>query len=47
MGQLDRQKTGIFLQQRDSKEKQTNKQLVGSVTLLSLTACGMDRHALF
>lgn len=27
--------------------KGENKQLVGSVTLLSLTACGMDRHALF
>lgn len=31
MGQLDRQKTGIFLQQRDSKEK-TNKQTAGGVS---------------
>lgn len=34
MGQLDRQKTGIFLQQRDSKEK-TNKQTAGGDIVIS------------
>lgn len=45
MGQLDRQKTGIFLQQRDSKEK--NKQTAGGVSDIVISDSMWDGQTCF
>lgn len=46
MGQLDRQKTGIFLHQRDSKEK-TNKQTAGGVSDIVISDSMWDGQTCF
>lgn len=45
MGQLDRQKTGIFLQQRDSKEK--NKPTAGGVSDIVISDSMWDGQTCF